>query len=277
MSATTDAPYTLRRVQELLGLTPTVVRALVARGFVSPARGPRNELRFTFRDLLLIKTAQGLRRARVPTRRIVASLQSLRSELPVDTPLTGLRITSAGADVAVREASGMREATTGQFLLDFEVRVAGGTLVSVQDAPARAAAAAAPPDWFAIGQGLEAGDPAQAEQAYRQALADDPAHVDALVNLGALMCEHGRCREAAALLDAAVAAGAASALLHFNHAMALEDMGEAGRAEAAYRAALEIDPAMTDAHYNLALLLERRGDGQGALRHLSAYRRLGGV
>jgi hypothetical protein len=34
---------------------------------------------------------------------------------------------------------------------------------------------------------------------------------------------------------------------------------------------------MIDAHYNLALLLERRGDGQGALRHFSAYRRFGGL
>lgn len=275
MTATTDAPYTLRRVQELLGLSPTVVRTLVARGFVSPARGPRNELRFTFRDLLLMKTAEGLRRAQVPTRRIVASLQSLRSELPDDAPLTGLRITSAGADVAVREASGMREATTGQFLLDFEVQVAAGTIVSVEDAPA--SAAVAPPDWFSIGEGLETTDPAKAEEAYRQALADDPLHVDALVNLGALMCERGRCLEATALFDAAVAAGASSALLHFNHAMALEDVGDARRAEAAYRAALEVDPGMMDAHYNLALLLERRGEGQGALRHFSAYRRLGGV
>lgn len=275
MNATTDAPYTLKRVQELLGLTPSVVRALVAKGFVSPARGPRNELRFTFRDLLLMKTAEGLRRAQVPTRRIVASLQSLRSGLPEDAPLTGLRITSAGADVAVREASGVREATTGQFLLDFEVQITSGAIVSVADLSPPAGPA--PADWFSIGEALESTDPAKAEEAYRQALAENPAHVDALVNLGALMCEHGRCFEATALFDAALAAGTSSALVHFNHAMALEDLGEFERAEAAYRAALEIEPAMIDAHYNLALLLERRGDSQGALRHFSAYRRFGGA
>ena len=275
MNAATDAPYTLKRVQELLGLTPGVVRALVAKGFVSPARGPRNELRFTFRDLLLMKTAEGLRRAQVPTRRIVASLQSLRSGLPEDAPLTGLRLTSAGADVAVREASGMREATTGQLLLDFEVQVTSGAIVSVADLSPPAGAA--PADWFSIGEALASTDPAKAEQAYRQALAEDPAHVDALVNLGALMCEQGRCFEATVLFDAALAAGTSSALVHFNHAIALEDLGEFERAEAAYRAALEIEPAMIDAHYNLALLLERRGDGQGALRHFSAYRRFGGA
>jgi len=67
-----------------------------------------------------------------------------------------------------------------------------------------------------------------------------------------------------------------SALLHYNHAIVLEDVGEDARAVEAYRAALELEPQMTDAHYNLGLLLERQGDAQGALRHFSASRRYGG-
>jgi len=267
-----DAPYTLKRVQDLIGLTPTVVRALVTNRFVTPSRGPRNELRFTFQDLLLMKTAEALRKARVPTRRIVASLESLRARLPADMPLTGLRITSAGADVAVREAAGVREATTGQLLLDFEVQVSPDAVVHVAD---RLPAAVAPePDWFELGQDLEASDAAKAEQAYRNALAQQPDHVDALVNLGALLCETARCEEAVSLFEDAVEHGIVNALLHFNRAVALEDVGERARAIEAYEAALALDPAMADAHYNLGLLLEGAGDGQGALRHFSAFRRL---
>jgi len=267
-----DAPYTLKRVQDLIGLTPTVVRALVTNQFVTPSRGPRNELRFTFQDLLLMKTAEALRKARVPTRRIVASLESLRASLPADVPLTGLRITSAGTDVAVRDAGGVREATTGQLLLDFEVQVSPDAVVQVADrlpAPAQAA-----PDWFGLGQELEASDATRAEQAYRNALARQPDHVDALVNLGALLCETQRCEEAVSLFEDAVAQGIANALLHFNRAVALEDLGERERAMQAYEAALELDPSMADAHYNLGLLLEGAGDGKGALRHFSAFRRL---
>ena len=274
MNSPVDAPYTLRRVQELLGLSPTVVRALVAKGFVTPQRGRRNELRFTFQDLLLLKTADGLRRADVPTRRIVASLTSLRAELPEGVPLTGLRIMSTGGGVAVREAAGVREATTGQLLLDFEVQVDSGTIVLVAD---RANVGARPnEDWFHLGEAAEESHPEKAEEAYRKALAADPERVEVLVNLGALLCDQGRCPEAVAMFDYAVAGGTRSALLHYNHAIVLEDVGELRRAEDAYRAALEIDPAMTDAHYNLGLLLEKRGDGQGALRHFSAYRRFGG-
>lgn len=267
-----EAPYTLKRVQDLLGLGPAVVRALVAKGFVSPSRGPRRELRFTFQDLLLLKTAEALRRAAVPARRIVASLATLRAGLPADVPLTGLRITSAGADVAVRDAGGVRDATTGQLLLDFEVVVEGNAVVLVSD---RLTAASQPPtDWFLLGEALEATDTAKAEEAYRAALAEEPERVEALVNLGAMLCEAGRCSEAVKLFDEAVASGTTNALLHFNHAIALEDIGDAARAVAAYEATLRLDSAMADAHYNLGILLERAGNSQGALRHFNAYRRL---
>jgi len=274
VTSVADAPYTLKRVQELLGLSPTVVRALVSKGFVRPARGPRNELRFTFQDLQLLKTAEGLKRADVPTRRIVASLTSLRKELPADAPLTGLRISSAGAGVVVREPGGVREATTGQLLLDFEVQVEAGSVVKVTD---RATPQGQPDeDWFRLGEAYEETDAKKAEEAYRKALAVDPERVDVLVNLGALLCDQKRCSEAVLLFDYAVAGGARSALLHYNHAIVLEDVGEHDRAIEAYREALELDPHMADAHYNLALLLERRGDRQGALRHFSASRRYGG-
>jgi tetratricopeptide (TPR) repeat protein len=271
VTTSVDAPYTLKRVQELIGLTPTIVRALVTNGFVTPSRGPRRELRFTFQDLLLMKTAEALRKASVPTRRVVAALESLRASLPADMPLTGLRITSAGMDVAVRDAAGVREATTGQLLLDFEVQISPESIVRVAD---RMPAPGPAPDWFELAQDLEATDIGKAEQAYRNALAQKPDHVDATVNLGALLCDNERFAEAVALFDQAVARGTANALLHFNRAVALEEVGERVRAMQAYEAALRLDPALADAHYNLGLLLEGAGDGKGALRHFSAFRRL---
>ncbi len=93
------------------------------------------------------------------------------------------------------------------------------------------------------------------------------------MNLGALLCDQKRCSEAVLLFDYAIAGGASSALLHFNHVIVLEDVGENERAIEAYRAALELEPHMADGHYNLGLLLERQGDAQGALRHFGASRR----
>jgi tetratricopeptide (TPR) repeat protein len=46
---------------------------------------------------------------------------------------------------------------------------------------------------------------------------------------------------------------------------------------AAYERALALDPHLADAHFNLGVLLDKLGDHSGSLRHMSAYRRVGGV
>ena len=270
----TEASYTLKRVQELLGLSRTVISGLLAAGFVTPERGPRNEQRFSFQDLLLLRTAHALQRAEIPPRKILSALTKLAATLPDELPLTGLRITAVGTEIVVHDVGGPWNPDTGQVLLDFDVAPLGGNLAFLQ----RATAPAKSPDdssyWFGRGESAEPSNLAEAEEAYRRAIALEAAHVRAHINLGALLCEAGRCDEAIALYERAIAAGAISAELDFNHAIALEDVGLFQQAVRSYEQALERDPSFLDAHYNAGMLLEKMGDGQGALRHFSAYRRL---
>ena len=272
-----QAPFTLRRVQEMLGLSRPIVSALIAAGFVAPARGPKNELRFSFQDLMLLRTAFALQEARIPPRKILRSLARLKAELPSELPLTGLRITAVGADVVVRDRSGHWQAETGQLLMDFEVAQVAGSVSIIAAAPATVPVAAVPSksgaDWFHEGSRLEATDAAAAEAAYRRAIELEPNSPAAYLNLGAMLCEHGRCDEAVSLYEQAVERIGNEPLLHFNHAIALEDQKRVVQALAAYGRVLRLDPEFADAHYNLAVLLESTGDAQGALRHFNAYRR----
>ena len=80
------APHTLRGIQEMLGLSRSAVARLIAHGFVSPSRGPRNEYRFSFRDVVLLRTAHKLQLADIPTRKIVRALQRLKGTLPAELP-----------------------------------------------------------------------------------------------------------------------------------------------------------------------------------------------
>ena len=66
------------------------------------------------------------------------------------------------------------------------------------------------------------------------------------------------------------------ALLLFNQAVLLEDVGKTAAALEAYRQALAADPNLADGHYNLARLYESLGKPQHAIRHLGEYRRLTG-
>lgn len=271
--------YTLKRVQEMLGVSRGVIVGLIDAGFVSPARGPRNEHQFSFQDLMLLRTAQALQSARIPPRKIVRSLAQLRAALPDELPMTGLRITAVGTTVAVHDRTGPREAESGQLLMDFEVAREGNSvsILEPRSAAAPAAKTAAVDTrrtWLDRGEALEPTDPAGAERAYKAALDLDDGYVDAYLNLGALLCDTRRSAEAVTLYEHAVARIPASALLRFNYAIALEDEGLHRRAIEAYERCIALDASFVDAHFNAARILERTGDMQGALRHFNAYRRL---
>jgi tetratricopeptide (TPR) repeat protein len=272
--AAADDPttFTLRRVQAMLGLSRSIVAGLIAEGFVAPTRGRRNEWRFTFQDLMLLRTAHALLSAKIPPRRILRSLARLKATLPQELPLTGLRITAIGADVAVRSPQGQWRSDSGQLLMDFDVVAPeAGSVAFLERSPPASPGAAT---WFERGVALEAADPAGAEAAYRQVLALAPDLEAAYLNLGAMLGEAGRFDELAALSDEAVRHCPASALVHFNRGVALDHLERLPEAAASYERSLALDPALADAHYNLGRLREQLGDQRAALRHFSAYRRL---
>lgn len=62
----------------------------------------------------------------------------------------------------------------------------------------------------------------------------DPGHVHSCVNLGALLCEYGRCADSVELFDR---------MLHFNRAIALKGLERLGDALGGYKRRLELAPA----------------------------------
>jgi tetratricopeptide (TPR) repeat protein len=263
--------YTLRDVERLLGLSRAVVQGFVDAGFVAPARGARNELRFSFQDLILLKTARGLAAVKIPTRRIKQSLARLRGELPESLPLSGIRISAFGDRVVVQQGSRQWLADSGQYLLDFDVSAQSAEVEPLpQDTPPADSAA----HWLQRAGELEATDPRAAESAYRRALERDPAFLAAYINLGCLLQARGRPADAERVYREAIVRFCDEPLLHFNLGTALEDLGRPDEAARAYAQALALDADFADAHYNLARIHEARGRTQEAIRHLASYRRL---
>lgn len=271
MTENTHATFTLRNAQETLGLSRTVLAGLISAGFVAPSRGTRNEHRFTFQDLMLLRTAYTLQQSGIPPRKILKSLAKLKASLPAELPLTGLRITAIGADVAVRDRSGTLAAATGQLLMDFEVAASGSRVTFLE----RGSAPQDPRALLRQARTLEAaGDLGGAEMAYRRSIEADPGVADGYLDLGAMLSDHGRGEEAVNLYEAAIANCPDSALVWFNRAIALEDRNQFADAMASYERSLVCDPALADAHFNLGRLREKAGDPRAALRHFNAYRRL---
>jgi tetratricopeptide (TPR) repeat protein len=234
-------PYGVREVQKLLHLPRSTIRMLVEAGFVSPARGPRNAWRFSFQDLIVLRTAQALADAKVPARRIARSMKALRQQLPLAMPLSGLSIAAEADRVVVREGARRWQADSGQYLLAFEASAEDGSL-RVLERPAVPVA--------------------------------DPADPETYVERACELQEAGRHAEAEALYRDALAACGEHPVLCYNLGIVLEDLDRKVDAVTMYERALGLDPAFADCHYNLALLYETLGKAREAIRHMAEYRRL---
>jgi tetratricopeptide (TPR) repeat protein len=265
--------YGVSDVERMLGLPRSTIRALIAAGFVTPARGPRKSLLFSFQDLIVLRTAQSLAAAKISPKRITRSLKALREQLPETMPLSGLSIGAVGEQVVVRDGAGQRQAESGQYLLAFEGDPDKGSL-SVIERPAPPPAPAERTDWFRQALALEQDDPAAAIAAYRKAVAADPRRMDARVNLGCLLHEQGRHEQAEHVYREAMAVDGEDLLCWYNLAVLLDDLQRREEAAEAYEHALRLDPSLADAHYNLGLLYDAMGRQQDAIRHMSRYRRL---
>ena len=266
--------YGVRDVEKLLHLPRSTIRALIAAGFVSPARGPRSAWLFSFQDLIVLRTAQALAEAKVPQRRITKSVRELRRHLPDAMPLSGLSICAVADRVVVKEGGGRWQADSGQYLLEFEGDPADGSL-SVIERKAAAAPRGAQA-WFDEGVALEKEDAEAALAAYEQAIAADPALLDAHINLGRLLHEAGRFAKAEQVYREAVKACGGDPLLLYNLGVLLDDMARKAEAIETYEAALRGDPGLADCHYNLALLYEKLKKPKEAIRHMARYRVLVG-
>ncbi|MGH7699945.1 MAG: helix-turn-helix domain-containing protein, partial [Gemmatimonadales bacterium] len=113
--------YTARDVAKLLGLTVAQVRAFARDGLFTPARASRGAYRFSFQDLVILRTAKGLAAAKIPTRRIRRALRQLRRALPRGRSLAELRITAEGDRVVVHDGQSAWNPESGQLQLDFHV------------------------------------------------------------------------------------------------------------------------------------------------------------
>lgn len=266
--------YTIRDVERVLRLSRSTIRGLIEGGFVSPVRGPRQQYRFSFQDLIVLRAARSLIEAKVSPKRIRRSLEELRRHLPETLPLSGLSISAIGDRVVVRDGASHFQVDDGQYVLGFDVSVEKGVLRVVERKPDPAPAPKQVEDWFSRGLELEESDWKAACAAYERATQDDPTNAAAWINWGRLLHEHQELREAEKIYRRALEACGNDAVLLFNLGVLLDDLGKMEAAVETYQQAIGEDPNLADCHYNLARLYESMGQSQHAIRHLGQYRKL---
>jgi tetratricopeptide (TPR) repeat protein len=264
--------YSVADVERLIGLSRGVVRSLIRQAFVAPHRGRRREYRFSFQDLLLLRTAKALSAARLSNRRITRSLRDLRRRLPEHAPIAGLSLRAVGDTVSIREGRAEWASDSGQYLLALDVVVTDGTLHVIERSVASAAPALSLEQCFDEAAALEESDPQRSIELYRRCVELDAGHIEARINCARLLQEAGKFDQAEELYRASACLRDPHA--QFNLGVLLEDTGRVAAAIDSYLAAIALDPALADAHYNLARLYEIQGNAPHMLRHLRQYRAL---
>lgn len=267
--------YSARDVASILGVPAARVRS-IATAVLTPQRGARGEYRFSFQDLVLLRTARALLDSGVPTRRLRRAIEQLKEQLPDGTNITEVRIAAFGDRIVVRDGEAVWNPEDGQALFDFSTRELEAGISNILRPKAVTADHDSSDEWFDRGWDLEESSIDEAERAYRRAIDLDPSHGEAHLNLGRLLHERGAYDEAEAHYRRSVDADASRALAWFNLGVLYEDIDRLEDAAAAYRKALEIEPDSVDAHYNLGGVYERMGREREAIRHLSRFRKLTG-
>ncbi len=270
--------YRTRDVAKLLDLSPEQTRHYARVGLVNPKRGPRREYLFSFREIVILKTAKGLIEAGIPIKRVHRILSKLKRQLPQGYPLTAVHIWASGREVVVQDGPEIWKPESGQSFFNFEVEelanearslrhFAGSSLSQPQELMDA-------DDWYELACEQEESDSNLAASSYRRALELDPNHVEANLNLGRLLHEEGRFGKAEEHYRSACAADPDDYTAAYNLGVVLEDLGRFEEAIEAYRRALELYPELKEAHFNLAGVYERLGKPESALRHFQAYKRL---
>jgi len=260
------------------------VRHYVRRDLLQPLRGLRGEFRFSFQDVVMLRSAKEMLDASIPARRTNRILLELKQRSSGSSrPLSAVRLQIEGNGhhakrVLVREDNVSWDVETGQGSLGFAEPVSVAVpddekvtplgqpgLVSVRELDQLSS-----DDWYNLALDLEEVDPQRAPEAYRKALEVNPRNADAEVNLGRLYQLRGNQKLARKHYKAALSIAPNHPLANYNMGTIFDELDQFDTAVEFYQRAVSIP----DAHYNLARLYEVRGDELASLRHMREYRRL---
>lgn len=267
--------FTCGEAAKILNLSQPRIRSFVRAGFIRPAR-ERRALRFTFKDLIFLKTAKGLLDSSVPSHRIVRILSSLKRQVPPDQHLSSIKIYADGRRIVVWDGKARWQPDCGQFLFDFSAGVMARNVALPEKQRAANGATLSAEHWFNVGAELESTSTQEAEKAYLMAIEIDSTMADAHLNLGKLYHDRNELKKAEAHYRAAGMSAPENPAPRFNLGVLMEDLKRPLDAMRAYREAIQLDPAFADAHYNLGLLCEALGKKMEALAHLRSARKLYG-
>ncbi len=234
---------------------------------------------YSFRDLAQLRTLRELQHLRMSPRSIRASVEAMQAVSGIANPLLEAAVVRTGPRLAFRHSGTMVDPIRRQFLLDFESAGDPSTRhMALAMLPAARTGAGRDPElqslFLAAVKAEEQGRKSVAIETYSLILAIEPGYTAALINLGTLHYHQKQYHRAEELYRRATTSDPSYVLAFFDLGNVLDELQRPDESIAAYCRAIDLAPGYADAHYNLALAYERKGERRRALGHWQTYIRL---
>ena len=226
---------------------------------------------YGFPEMSQLRTLRNLQNLRMSPRSIRNSVQAMKAVSGISNPLLESTVVRTGARLVFRHSGTVVDPIRRQLLFDFELATelaSGRRSVTVSMLPAARISGSRDPElqklFLDAVQAEERGRKQTAQEIYGKILAIDPTYTAALINLGTLHYHQKQYNRA----------DASYVLAFFDLGNVLDELGRPDESILAYRRAIFLAPGYADAHYNLALAYERKGERRRALTHWQTYVRL---
>ena len=235
---------------------------------------------YGFPDLTQLRTLRELQHMRMSPRSIRNSVEAMQAVSGISNPLLEAAVVRTGARLAFRHSGAMFDPIRRQLLFDFESAAESGSgrrSVTVSMLPPTRTAGRDPELqslFLSAVQAEEQGRKQAAMEIYGTILAIDSRYTAALINLGTLHYHQKHYARAEQLYRSATESDPSYVLAFFDLGNVLDELERPEESIQAYRRAIFLAPGYADAHYNVALAYERKGERRRALAHWQVYVRL---
>ncbi len=264
--------YCRRDVLRILGVREQQLRIWERNGLIACAET------YSFQDLGQVRKLRELGACRISAGSIRDAVLAMRAVSGLPDPLleAGLeRVHPSSRRLVFRHSGAVVEPIGGQYLLDFTGT--GRQSMAAIASPATSARVREQQAARLFTQAVhaeEAGCLDEAIERYEAVMELTPGHAPSAINLGTIFYNRRDYARAEQFYRLATESDDTYALAFFDLGNVLDELKRMPEAITAYRRAITLHPRYADAHYNLALALERNGQRRSALPHWTAYLRL---
>jgi tetratricopeptide (TPR) repeat protein len=267
--------YSRQDVLRILHISSRQLLGWERAGLISAAE------QYGFPEMAQLRTLRVLQHLRMSPRSIRNSVQAMKAVSGISNPLLESAVVRTGTRLAFRYSGTMVDPIRRQLLFDFESAAelaSGRRSVTVSMLPPSRIGGSRDPELQALFlkavQAEERGRKQSAMEIYGSIIAIDPAYTAALINLGTLYYHQKQYNLAEDLYRRATESDSSYVLAFFDLGNVLDELERPDESINAYRRAILLAPGYADAHYNLALAYERKGERRRALTHWQTYVRL---